>query len=116
VFGGWAEELRGVIRPRPHRDVDLLVVDPDLGRLDEHVAARGEIGGKRFSHKRAFTVDGVLVELFLVFGGSTTFFDAETYVWPPLGIEAIDGLDVVSTEVLSAYRRNHERLVGDHAV
>jgi hypothetical protein len=28
VFGGWAEELQGMVAARAHHEIDLLVLDP----------------------------------------------------------------------------------------
>ena len=35
VFGGWGEELRGLIRPREHADVDLLYPAESWADVDE---------------------------------------------------------------------------------
>ena len=59
---------QGAKRPgarRAHHDVDLLLFDPDAADLDDFLAASGEIPEKRLSHKRRFTADGILVELFI---------------------------------------------------
>jgi hypothetical protein len=58
VFGGWAEELHGLVPQTGHLDIDLLLIDPDDGVLDAFLDAREEIFAKRASHKRAFEVDG----------------------------------------------------------
>jgi hypothetical protein len=112
VFGGWAEELHGVISPRPHSDIDLLLVDPALDRLDQFLARRGEIVAKRFSHKPAYVVDGMMVELFLVErcadGYTTTFFGSMRWPWPDLAAPAtVASLPLATTEALSMYRANH---------
>ena len=67
LVGGWAEEpLRGA-RPWPHSDVDLLCAPGDEGRVDALLAAEGlvEVVAKRRPGKRAFVLDGVLVEIHL---------------------------------------------------
>lgn len=46
VFGGWAEELQGLEAPRPHRDIDLLVIEPNEVLLDSYLHFRDEIGVK----------------------------------------------------------------------
>ena len=116
VFGGWAEQLHGLSKPRPHTDIDLIVVDPSLPLLDAYVQLRGEIATKRQSHKRAYVAAGVLVELFIVETRPdrfvTTFWDTYEYEWPPLGPVEIDGLQVVTTEALAAYRRDHASIAG----
>src|SRR4051794_20282946 len=69
VFGGWAEELREMRQPGTHTDIDLLLRAADFRALEAHLANHSgveEIPEKRFSHKRAFLWNSVLVELFLV--------------------------------------------------
>ena len=49
LFGGWAEELRGLRAPREHSDIDLLYPGRDFERVDrfiERAAAVGEAVGK----------------------------------------------------------------------
>jgi hypothetical protein len=95
VFGGWAEELLELQPPREHKDIDLLIIDPEVAALDRFVASRNEIELKRFSHKRAYVQSGILIELFVVRTRdnrrTTLFFDTLTRVandrsGPPLGI------------------------------
>ena len=107
VFGGWAEELRNLVPPREHADIDLLVFDADQTELDVFVEAREEICGKRFSHKRAFVASDVMVELILVRGGTTVFWDTFEYVWPTGEDVEIDGLPVAPAEYLAAYRADY---------
>jgi hypothetical protein len=68
VFGGWAEELRGLCPARAHKDVDLLCLTGDFVAVERLLRAQrlDEIEGKRFADKRAFVLEGVMVELFLV--------------------------------------------------
>lgn len=68
LAGGWAEELHGMIEPRPHQDIDLLVRGDSFETVDRLLNQDGinEIAAKRFAHKRAFQVDLVMVELILV--------------------------------------------------
>ena len=110
VFGGWAEELLQLSEPRRHRDIDLMVFDPDLDRLDGYLASKSEIGSKRQSHKRAFTVDGVMVELFLVENGATRFWDRLSYFWPDDAPVDLRGLRVAPATYLDAYRRDYARI------
>jgi len=65
LIGGWGEEVLGIADPRPHEDVDVLLVDPPMEMLDAYVTARGEIVDGHLSHKRVFWHDGVKVELFI---------------------------------------------------
>src|SRR5256885_3554068 len=64
IFGGWGEELRGLIKPRAHADLDLLHPAEDWGIVDNLFL--DWIDGKRFPWKRAFVLEGFQVELFLV--------------------------------------------------
>jgi hypothetical protein len=69
LFGGWAEEVWGVIAPRPHNDIDLLYPAADFGTLDQFIGTNpsmAEILAKRFSHKRAVMYHDVMVEWFLL--------------------------------------------------
>jgi hypothetical protein len=87
VFGGWAEELLEIVAPRPHRDVDILVVNPDLDLLDAFVASRNEVVAKHYPHKRAYVERGVVVELFLVRHRdgrwTTNFWGSQELAFPP---------------------------------
>lgn len=111
VFGGWASELLGLEEPRPHKDIDLLVV-ASTASVDAFLATRDQIPGKRFSHKRAFIEDGVLVELFLVdpATGTTRFWDQVVVAWPSLEPVMIDELPVASPATLSLYRDRHDEI------
>jgi hypothetical protein len=108
VFGGWAEELHGLIPARDHRDVDLLLVDPDDRALAAFLDAREEMLAKRSSHKRAFEVDGVLVELFIARsenGEQVTYFWRDLrWVWPEDISMSVAGLPVASRAALAQYR------------
>jgi tRNA nucleotidyltransferase/poly(A) polymerase len=66
LVGGWSRELFGLEPPRPHSDIDLVVTDADIAKLDLWLSTQDEICAKRFPHKRAFRFDGVMVELHLV--------------------------------------------------
>jgi hypothetical protein len=68
IFGGWAEELHGIVPSHAHADIDLLYQGQDFGSVDRAIRqpALHEIVAKRFAHKRAFMLDDVMVELFLV--------------------------------------------------
>src|SRR5215218_6961176 len=85
LCGGWAEELQGLIAPRPHRDIDLLYRADDFELVDRFLrqAAVEEILAKRFSHKRAFVLEGVMTELILVRPDLTTlFWNQQHFAWP----------------------------------
>jgi hypothetical protein len=110
VFGGWAEELLGLAPARAHADVDLLVAADDWSDVDVLLAELDEIPAKRFAHKRAFVLDGVLVELFLVRrdGDSlfTTFWD-ERRDWPGDTLADDGPLPVASAAAVAGYRAHH---------
>lgn len=85
--------------------------------MDEFLA-RGdvqEIVAKRFPHKRAFEVDGVMVELFLVqsdeAGWFTDFWGVARHDWPAdvFEVEA-GGLRVASATALAGYRAGWDEL------
>ena len=66
LVGGWSRELLGLEPPRVHADIDLVLTDVDIAALDEWLGSKEEIVAKRFPHKRAFLLDGTMVELHLV--------------------------------------------------
>ncbi len=111
VFGGWAEELHRLSGPRPHHDIDLIVLDAEIVKLDAFVQERGEIVAKRLTHKRAFTAAGELIELIIVntVDGMllTNFWGSCLYEWPDLGPVEVDGLPVATVAALTAYRQDH---------
>jgi aminoglycoside-2''-adenylyltransferase len=119
LFGGWGEELLGLVASRRHHDLDLLYPAEDFRRVDNLMAADHaltEIAAKRLPHKRAFLRCGVMTELFLVRSSSassgpayfTKFWDESSYAWPAdvLGTE-VDGLRVASAAALQRYRADH---------
>ena len=90
LFGGWAEEALGLCQPRSHADVDLLLPAHSFETLD-HLLAAGpsdleEISLKRFAHKRAFLLDGLMVEVVLVQQENGTAF---TWFWGDVQFEWI---------------------------
>jgi hypothetical protein len=116
VFGGWAEQLRGLRAARPHNDIDLLCVADDRTALDLLVRERGltEINGKRLHHKRAFLFEGVMVEIFLVQtderGFFTSFWGTERYDWPADVFSHPIEPPTASTLALIGYREDHAEL------
>ncbi len=124
LFGGWAEEVWGVIAPRPHNDIDLLYPAADFGTLDQFIGTNpsmAEILAKRFSHKRAVMYHDVMVEWFLLeshgTGYATHFFDGKhSFYWPDGSLTQVRGLDgqhvdVASRDALTAYRQQVEARV-----
>jgi hypothetical protein len=113
LFGGWAEELQGLVPARTHRDVDLLHPAEDFARVDALMRAKPalvEIVAKRFAHKRAFLLDGVMVELFLVRsdadGHYTDLPGGVKHRWPANVFDERQlGLRVASVDTLIGYRR-----------
>lgn len=91
VFGGWAKELTGTIPPGPHGDIDLLYIGDNFEKVDSFIKNESditEISGKRFSHKRAFLCNDVMVELMLVSPKGerflTKFWDEYEFEWPKI--------------------------------
>src|SRR5262245_39857902 len=113
LFGGWAEELQGLVPARRHRDVDLLHPADDFARVDSLLRAESalvEIVAKRFAHKRAFLLDGVMVELFLVRADPDGYYtdlpEGVKHRWPTdVFDERQLGLRVASVDALLGYRR-----------
>ena len=123
LFGGWAEELRGLCAPRPHRDIDLLYRATSFDRLEAFFYAQpafAEIAAKRFSHKRAALLEEVMIEFILVQdgpGGPCTHFFADRLRlnWPPDTFDqtvpvADDHWPVASTAALHFYRAQHSQV------
>ena len=108
VFGGWGEELRGLIKPRPHVDLDLLFPAPDWRDADELYL--DWVPGKRLPWKRAFVLEGVVVELFLVERdehGWFTQLKRRRHDWPD-NVFSTDGrLPIASTAALASFRHSY---------
>jgi Aminoglycoside-2''-adenylyltransferase len=110
LCGGWAEELRGICQPRPHRDIDLFYPADSFKRLDPFIQATGnEIPEKRFHHKRAFEIENVMVEILLVerdqHGWFTAYWDMHRCYWPRDAFaESVAGMRVVSEATLELSR------------
>src|SRR3990172_4359197 len=119
LFGGWAEELHGLSSPRTHADVDLLYPASDFRQIDTLFQSKTdwhEIVMKRFPHKRAATVKGIMVEFILIQqdekGNFTRFFDRLRFDWPEdtlRNVVSLDGITVnaASKAALQEYRRTH---------
>jgi hypothetical protein len=86
LFGGWAEEALTLSDPRPHSDVDVMLISPSVSALDSFVKARGEVVDGHLSHKRVYDHNGVKVELFISqWNGDrleTVFWDRLSWYWP----------------------------------
>jgi hypothetical protein len=108
VFGGWAQELLQLVPPRPHVDVDLLLLADSFTALDQFVPSAesygwGQIKAKRFAHKRAFIAQSVMVDLTLVEPGLVTRFwgDVPFYWLDPLSHSEAIEIDGVSASIVS---------------
>ncbi len=119
VFGGWAEELWGVSEPRIHTDIDFLYPAADFSMLDTTIQGTEEwleMLPKRFPHKRAISVRGIMVEFFLVQsdtdGPYTCFFDNLCIRWPADTFDYTTSLlgtevNIASQSALEKYRNDH---------
>lgn len=113
VFGGWADELNGDIKPREHGDIDLLLFDQDFSGLERFMKNNSdieEIEKKRSAHKRAFKLDGVMTELFLVQKDGegklfTDFWGEYKFYWPDMRYKNIEDVNVADRSVNQAYRK-----------
>ncbi len=123
LAGGWAEELRGLCPPRPHRDIDLLYPAANFYHLDHWLASTKEcsvIAAKSFSHKRAFLYEQVMIEMLLLEPQGeyslTSFFDGRyDFIWPAdtlsfLKTSGKNTLPVASPQALSRYRSEHRHV------
>jgi hypothetical protein len=108
VFGGWGEELRGLIIPREHVDLDLLYAADDWRVVDAlHL---DWIEAKRYPWKRAFTLEGITVELFLVQRDERGWFTQlarRRHDWPENLLGTNGHLPVASTVALASYRHSY---------
>jgi hypothetical protein len=110
IFGGWADELRGLIPPRDHVDLDLLYPARDWSRVD--ALPLEWIETKRFPWKRAFRLQGTNVELFLVerdAHGWYTQLRRRRHDWPDNVFQTNGRVPVASTAALDGYRRAQRR-------
>ena len=102
LFGGWAEELRGLAPPRPHADVDLLYPARDWSRVDR--LELDWIDAKRLPWKRAFLLDGSPVTLVRVDRDEAGWFTelaGRRHDWPGDVFAARGRLPVASTAALA---------------
>lgn len=123
LFGGFAEEARGLRPPAPHDDIDLLLEIDTVSPLDHALAcclpAARPLTAKRFHHKRAFVLEGCLVELLLVSrsydGACRTLFWGDTpHDWAaPLATPLVfagRSVSVATAANLHGYRAGRARL------
>jgi hypothetical protein len=108
VFGGWGEELRGLIKPREHADLDLLYPAEDWSIVDNLFL--DWIEGKRFDWKRAFRLEEITVELFLVqydARGWFTQLERRRHNWPANVFAGTGRTPIASTAALAGYRHSY---------
>jgi hypothetical protein len=122
IFGGWAEELSGTIRPRPHKDVDLLYIADSFSKVEEFLKNNTdvqEIIPKRFPHKRAFMCNDVMVELLLLTpfstGYVTDFWNQFKLMWPLFDTQMVfippSGLAPIAPPTLiEFYKKNYNQI------
>ena len=110
VCGGWAEELRGLRPPGRHADLDLLYPARGWVRVDE--LELDWVEAKRSPWKRAFELDGTVVELLLVehdVRGWFTRRSGQRHDWPADVFAANGRVGVASAAALNSYRDSYRR-------
>jgi hypothetical protein len=110
VSGGWGEELRGLDPPRAHADLDLLYPARDWRRVD--ALQVDWVAAKRNPWKRAFVLDGILVELFLVERDEHGWFTqlaGRRHDWPDNVFSTNGRIAVASTAALASFRHSRDR-------
>src|SRR5258707_895071 len=108
VFGGWGEELRGLIKPREHVDVDLLYPAEDWTIVDS--PPLDGVEGNRLGGKPAFGLEGIPAELFLAqyaARGWYTQLERRRHNWPPNVFSGPGRTPVASTAALAGYRHSY---------
>jgi hypothetical protein len=108
IFGGWAEELRGLIHPREHADLDLLYVAQSWEEVD--ALQLDWIEAKRYAWKRAFILEGTMVEMFLVQRDDRGLYTAlreRVHRWPDDSFASTGALRVASAAALASYRHSY---------
>ncbi len=121
LCGGWAEELRGLRAPREHSGIDLLYPGRDLDRVDRFIARAAAVDErveKKLPGKRAFELEGVLVQLLLVQRddhGWFTDLPGGRHRWPPDVFSTAGRLPVASEAALTGYRAARASLLATRA-
>jgi len=121
VFGGWSAELQGIENARLHSDIDLLILDGDFNHLVKFITHNEWEVIKSYSHKKAFIVDSIMVEVFLVKIDdnelATEFIGEEGSVvfhWPSkLFIKRTTegtSIKLATKNAMSKYRKNHAKI------
>ena len=110
LCGGWAEELRGHRPPGEHTDLDLLYPARNWARVDE--LDLDWIAAKQAPWKRAFTLDGTMVELLLVERDARGWFSrpfGNRHDWPGDVFAGNGRVGVASAAALNSYRASYRR-------
>lgn len=119
IFGWRAEELSKVIEPKPHKDIDLLYIAEDFSELEKAMKNNKEIEAKRLYHKRAYIINNIMVEFFLLQKQwkiyYTNFYGNKIYERPKDMIQTTKKYNdkeykIASKETLQLYRTNYPNL------
>lgn len=123
VFGGWAEELWQITRPKAHNDIDFLYSAATFDGLDSmmtQIKDMQELQQKRFSHKRAIIYQHVMIEFLLVQRAKgiyiTDFFSGRFRLEWPADVfchkKSISRytIPIASKQALNIYRQRHKQI------
>jgi hypothetical protein len=108
VGGGWGVELRGLRPAGAHGDVDLVLPALSFVRLD--ALDLEWIPAKRFEWKRAFVLDGAMVEVVLARRERQRWYSVIRgfrLEWPHDAFSELAPIRVVSAAALRAYRSSY---------
>jgi hypothetical protein len=112
--GGWAEELQGLMEKRAHKDIDLFYIGTTLDLVDSYMSMSGytEITAKHLPHKRAYLVDGTMVEIILIQTDKTgcyiSFYNNKKYYFPDIVHTMYAGLNCLTIKNLNYFRAIHD--------
>jgi hypothetical protein len=104
VFGSWGEELRGLVPPQQHTELELLYPARDWQRIDELELDWVAAGHERW--QRTFQLESVIVELLLVERGERgwlTSLPRRLHEWPDDVFSANGRIPVASAAALAGY-------------
>ncbi|MFB9843919.1 hypothetical protein [Mucilaginibacter ginsenosidivorans] len=122
LFGGWAQELTRMISPKSHKDIDLLFINKDFRLVDKFINENSdilEITTKRYLHKRAFMLDGVMIEIILIQQEKkefvSWFWGEYKLTWPAIKpicytTDTKQIVRVASPDVLRFYTDNYQNI------
>jgi hypothetical protein len=120
LFGGWAEELRGLGAPREHSNIDLLYPGRDFDRVDEFFrgSAAEERPARHHRCSRTFSLEGIGIDLLLVQLSEHGWFSERPggrFNWPADVFATGGRVPVASEAALATYREAYTSLVADRA-